>query len=86
MWTVYITRHTNSKTIYIGVTSNLKKRLSQHNSNKNSSTVRKSGKWFLAYAEAYRCKEEAYTREVKLKQRGRSKQELIKRIEKSLDI
>ena len=84
MWTVYILQHSENKTFYVGFTNNLKRRLQQHNTNKNYSTRRKSGEWILVYAEGYRNKQDAVTRELKLKQRGRSKQELLKRIKSSL--
>jgi putative endonuclease len=84
MWTVYIIQHSTSKTIYIGVTSNLIQRIKQHNSNKNYSTRRKTGSWILVCAEAYRNKEDAFQREARLKQRGRAKQELLKRASRSL--
>ncbi len=84
MWTVYLLQHSESKTFYVGFTNNLKRRLQEHNANQNHSTRRKSGKWILVYAEAYRDKQDAVTRELKLKQRGRSKQELLKRIKSSL--
>ena len=84
MWVVYVIQHSVSKDIYIGVTGNLKRRIEEHNANKNFSTKRKQGKWIIVYAEAYRNKNDAYQREFRLKQRGRAKQELLKRIARSL--
>ena len=84
MWIVYVLQHSVSKQFYIGVSSNLKQRIVQHNGNKNYSTRRKSGTWILVYAEAYRSKEDAYQKEARLKQRGRAKQELLKPAERSV--
>ena len=84
MWSVYLLQHSESKKFYVGVSSNLKQRLAQHNSNANLSTRRKWGEWVLIYAEAYRVKDDAYRREARLKKRGRAKQELLRRTEASL--
>ena len=69
--------------MYIGKTNDLKRRLAEHNANRQKATVRKNGEWILIYAEAYRDKTDADTRELRLKNHGRAKQELYKRIEKS---
>ena len=84
MWTVYLLQHSENKTFYVGVTSNLKQRITQHNSNSNYSTRRNTGTWILIYAEAYRVKKDAYAREAHLKKRGRAKQELLKRVSASI--
>ena len=85
MHTVYLIQNIVTKDIYVGVTSNLKKRLHLHNLGRNHSTHRKSdGDWIWINAEAYRSKEDAYERESKLKQRGTAKQGLRKRIKRSL--
>jgi len=84
MWSVYLIQHSVTKTIYVGVTSNLKQRIKQHNSNENHSTRRKLGDWKLMYAEIYKSKKDAYKRESRLKQRGRAKQELLRRVSDSL--
>ena len=78
MHVVYILQHDITKNIYIGQTSNLKQRLESHNSNKNKSTSRRNGCWVLIYAEVYRNKSDALTRESKLKHHGSSKHELLK--------
>lgn len=86
MWIVYLIKHNYTKQIYIGFTSNLKLRLSAHNSGQNKSTKRLLGKWILIYAEIYRSKKDAQERERKLKQYGQSKQRLLKRISESLEL
>ena len=83
MHVVYVIQHTTNKDIYIGVTSDLTKRLQQHNNNENISTRRLNGKWILIYAEAYRSKIDAYSRESKLKHHGSGKHELYKRLNNS---
>ena len=83
MFIVYLIQHSITKQIYIGKTNNLQRRLSEHNHNRQTATKRKSGEWILIYAEAYRNKTDADTRELRLKNHGRAKQELYKRIEKS---
>jgi predicted GIY-YIG superfamily endonuclease len=86
MWTVYIIQQSISKELYVGVTSDLKERIEKHNAHHKGACTRRrhEGEWILVYAEAYRDKEDAYTREFRLKQRGRAKQEVLKRAERSL--
>ena len=60
---VYVIQHDQTKQIYFGVTKNLQKRLFQHNARMQKATSRRSGKWILIYAEAYRDKADAYQRE-----------------------
>ncbi len=68
---------------YTGKTSDLRRRLKEHNL---GHTVSTSGKrWEVVYYEAYLSKEDADRREKRLKD-GRAKKELFKRIDKSLQI
>ena len=83
MWSVYILGHTSGE-IYIGITENLKRRINEHNNGGVKFTTRKDGMWSLAYAEAYSDKNDAHKREARLKQHGRAKQELLRRIQNSL--
>lgn len=83
MFSVYVIQHTATKDIYIGQTNDLRRRLSEHNRSHTKSTHRLEGEWILIYAEAYRLKEDAIKRELRLKQHGRAKQELLKRVVKS---
>ncbi len=84
MWVVYIIQNDFSEEIYIGITKDLKRRISTHNSNGKKFTTRKNGKWILIYAEAYKSKKDAIVREMKLKNHGSAKHNLIKRIKNSL--
>ena len=80
MWSVYILKREDGE-IYIGVTEDLKRRIHEHNNGGKKFTTRKGGKWSLTYAELYANKSAAYTREARLKQHGRAKQELLRRIQ-----
>ena len=86
MWAVYIIQQSISKELYVGVTSDLKQRIDEHNAHHKSACTRRKnrGEWILVYAEAYRDKQDAYTREFRLKERGRAKQEVLKRAERGL--
>lgn len=80
MWTMYVIQNDYSNELYFGFTSNLKRRLEQHNARENISTRRKQGIWILIYAEAYRSQTDAYNREQRLKHHGSAKHELMKRL------
>jgi putative endonuclease len=82
---VYILQHNKKNEIYIGKTKNLKQRILEHNKNKQTSTVRKNGRWKIVYVEIYKSKLDADKRELRLKDHGRAKQELLKRLSNSLN-
>ena len=84
MHCVYVIKNLKFFSIYIGYTSNLKRRLIDHNSNQSKFTKSK-GKWELVYCEIYRSKKDAVERERKLKQHGSSFGHLKKRILNSLN-
>jgi putative endonuclease len=83
MYHVYVIQHSEIKDYYIGYTTDIEKILERHNNGENKSTRRKSGEWVLVYYEAYRSKEDAVSREKRLKVHGKGKQELIKRLTNS---
>lgn len=83
MWSIYVIQNDITNEKYVGFTSNLKKRIETHNGNGQKFTSKKKGKWVLVYSEIFRSKDDAINREKKLKQHGRAKQELFKRIENS---
>ena len=68
---------------YLGCTSDLKKRVSEHNKGLSQST--KGRVWKLVYYEAYVTFKAAREREYRLKKHGRSKQLLYERIKNSLE-
>ena len=84
MWSVYVIQNDLTQEIYMGVSSELKQRLSSHNAGDQVATRRKQGAWKLIYAEAFRVKDDAVRREHQLKHHGSAKQELLKRIKHSL--
>lgn len=85
MYYVYVLSNVNLKELYVGNTNNLDKRVGEHNTNKNKSTKNK-GKWIVIYSEMYKSKEDAKTREYRLKYHGQALNELKKRIEGSLQL
>lgn len=82
LYFVYLIQSKRDEEIYIGYTSNLKVRLSQHNLNKSYST-RGKGPWILIYAEVYRSRKDAQERESRLKYFGRAYSQLKRRIKRS---
>lgn len=83
MHIIYLIQNSESGEHYYGYTTNLKSRIEIHNKSGNTSTRRKKGIWVLVYAEAYRSKKDALTRERKIKQNGNAKRGLKQRLENS---
>ena len=80
MFIVYILKSTIFNRYYIGHTSNLSKRIEDHNSGKTRST--KAYKpWELIYSEKFDSKSEAFKREMQIKsyKSGSAFQKLLKR-------
>ncbi len=83
MYYVYVLQSkAEEERFYLGSTTDLKRRIEEHNQGKNKST--KTQQWTLVYYEAYTTESAAREREHKLKQDGRSKRFLMQRIKKSL--
>ncbi|MBI5778948.1 MAG: GIY-YIG nuclease family protein [Planctomycetes bacterium] len=83
MYYVYLLKSQKSNWFYVGCTSDLKKRLEEHNLGKSYST----GKYLpvsLIYYETYISKSDAYEREKHLKQYGSSLQKLKTRLKETL--
>ncbi len=74
MYYVYVIKNNKERTIYIGYTNNLKRRLKEHKSKIPE----------VAYYEAYRNELDARERERRLKQRGQAVRHLKQRIKRSL--
>lgn len=72
---VYVLQNKKRNKIYIGQTSNLEKRIRQHNDlgfDKRSFTKLNKGKWLLVYKEDFETRTEVMKREKELKSsRGR---------------
>jgi putative endonuclease len=64
----YVYVITDEKEIYIGYSSDLRKRIEAHNKGLNRSTKNRS--WRLVYYEAYSSEKDARKREEALKQSG----------------
>lgn len=83
MFYVYLLKN-EEKSIYIGCTNDLKRRLAEHNLGKSNFT--KGHMWEVVYYEAYKSKDDAFEREKMLKQHGYGKRHLKSRCRRSLII
>ncbi len=80
MWLVYVLKHTRTRQTYVGCTSDIRRRMLEHNNNQQTATRRVCGTWILVYAEMYQRKHAALARERGIKHHGRALQEIRKRI------
>ncbi len=83
MFYVYVLRSQKDNNLYIGYSSDLRRRLAEHNSGENKSTKNRLP-FTLIYYEAYYSDKDARIRENKLKKFKNSYTELKKRIFNSL--
>lgn len=83
MYYVYVLVGRMQHKLYIGTTSDLRRRLRDHNDGKSDYTAKST--WKLAYYEAYANHDDAKTREKALKQFGSAYGLLKKRIRKSIE-
>jgi len=67
MYWTYLLENQNDKSWYIGYTSNLRKRLNEHQSGYGSKTTKIKKNWELIYCEGYKNKRDAEGRERFLK-------------------
>lgn len=81
---VYILRSEKSGMLYTGCTSDLRKRLDEHNSGKSTYTKGR-GPFELIYYEAYRDSNDAFAREKHLKT-GPGKNHLKQRVKRFLGV
>lgn len=63
MWYVYILKSKKNKKLYTGVTGNLKRRFSDHNSKKGSKYTSRNAPFKLIFYEAYLNKRDALNAE-----------------------
>ncbi len=82
---VYVLKSLKDDNLYIGLTSDLKNRLKEHNDGKTKSTKSRTP-FKLIYYEAYNNKTDARKRELELKNKGQQREFLMERIENSLKI
>lgn len=82
---VYILKSRKDGKIYIGRTSDLRKRLKEHNGNKNFSTNGRTP-FVLIYYEAYNSIYDAINREKSLKRYGQGLRRLKERLEFGMNI
>jgi len=83
MFYVYILRSKIDSDLYVGSTSDLRKRFKDHNDDRGFSTKRRKP-FELIYYEAYKSEVDARKREHNLKLRSRALAQLKKRINDSL--
>lgn len=79
---LYLLKSINFDFIYIGTTSDLKRRFSQHN-NKEEIATKAYAPYELIYYEAFKSKKDALIREKKLKHHGSVVGHLKKRLKNS---
>jgi len=82
---VYILKSAKDQSLYIGCTSDLKKRIEQHNSGESFHT-KKHMPWELIYFEGYKSKQDAYNREKSLKLHAQGLRRLKERLKDSLRV
>ena len=81
MYYVYVLQ-SEAGEAYIGKTGDLKRRMREHNTGCNTST--RHATWRLVYYEAYANKADADRRERRLKDDGRARYQLMRRIRASI--
>jgi putative endonuclease len=81
MWYFYVLLSAEAD-YYYGCTSDLRRRMREHNSGKSVATRGKA--WRLVYYEAYAAREDAFGREHQVKLHGQAKRQLKRRIERSV--
>ena len=80
---VYVLQSVKNKNLYVGCTSDLKKRIIEHNTGKSSYT-KKYVPWKLIYFEGYCSKIDAYNREKSLKLHAQGLRRIKERLRNSL--
>lgn len=83
MYCVYLLQSLKNRSLYIGCTSNLKKRLFEHNQGESYHT-KKYSPWKLIYFEAFLSKDDAYSREKSLKLHAQGLRRLKERLRNTL--
>ena len=81
MYYVYVIKNEKDQ-LYFGYTTNLEKRIINHNNNGTKST--RGHKWEVVYYEAFKSEIDARNRERQLKKHGSGKRWLKERIKESI--
>ena len=84
MFYVYVIKSKNDKSIYIGYSNDLKRRMEEHNTGKSIYTKNKYP-YELIYYESYKSMSDAKFRENNLKRFAQAYSQLKKRIKNSLE-
>ncbi len=79
MFYTYVIESLQDRTVYIGSTEDLRRRLVEHNQGKTKS-IKHKVPFRLVYYEAYLSKTQARKREIELKKNSKKKEELYNRI------
>ena len=86
MYYVYVLQNMSDVSdVYIGYTHNLRERLREHHLPSNRGYTR-GKRWRLVYYESYLSESDARSRERRLKQDGRARYRLMRRIQGSLTV
>lgn len=80
---VYLLKSRKNGNLYIGYSSDLKRRLSEHNNGQNRST-KPYAPYSLVYYEAYRSSADAKERESQLKRFSQAYTQLKRRVDNSI--
>lgn len=83
MFYVYLLNNIKYDEFYIGSTTDLRRRIIEHNTGKVKSTSKK-GSYNLVYYEAYGKESDARRREKMLKLRGQARNQLLLRLKDTL--
>ena len=84
MWYTYIIQSKKDGHLYTGITDDLRKRLSLHNSGKVPSTQNRAP-FEIIYYEAYKSEKDAQERERQVKRRAKAHISLKRRIKNSIN-
>jgi len=84
MFCVYLIKSKKDQSTYIGYSSDLKRRLAEHNSNQSNYT-RNKGPYEIIYFECYKSVKDAKFRETQLKKHSQAYTQLKRRIINSLE-
>ena len=85
MYHVYILKSKKDKSVYVGYTNSIERRLAEHNKGLVKYTASRKP-WTLVYYESFLSLEDARTRERRLKYFGKAFGQLKLRIRNSLNI